>query len=440
MKRIILFELLIAYFVLLTFPTKAQFSIDGQFRTRAEYRDGYRSIATESNHPVPIVLQRSRLIFNHKEENISFRFSGQDARVWGQNVTNMPANTPHIYEAWAKWEFLPRFSVKMGRQELRYDDQRLIAIRNFGLTGATYDAALFAYENEETKTSFHLGTMINNLAQDNFLSYYSTSHFKYMSFLWGALTFSDFLSINFLNIFDLSQNPLKPEVMFGRNTVGGNVIINSSNRVGGKIGGYYQFGKTWLDIPEFPDKSPSVSAFNANATAWVKPIEDLKIWLCMDVYSGHDWSSNSKTFGAFNRLLAAGHAHLGFMDYFTTMQLSEVKYAGFVDHIAGFEYSFSSKASFMSKVHYFNMRKTFLPDNSAQGYEEVNKYLGTEVDFIFSYKVSKCLVIESAWMFILPSETLEKLKSSVDTQFSHWGYISLLFTPNFFKYSKPVSE
>ncbi len=420
--------------------THAQFSIDGQFRTRGEYRDGYRLLATESTYGVPIVLQRSRLILSHKEDKLSFMFSGQDARIWGQNDQQMPDNTTHIYEAWAMWNFLPNFNLKLGRQELKYDDQRIIAIRNFSLTGITYDAALITYDNFSAKTSLHLGGMINNNEQWVYLTNYIGDLPKYMVFLWGSKTLNEMITINAINFFDLRQAQLpftfEPNIMYGRNTIGANAIISSNDNFGGRMGGYYQFGSSWINLWPLANNNVEISAYSINANIWTKASQELKLSLTFDLYSGHDWSKTNGKFTSFNRLLAAGHAHLGCMDYFTSMQLAEVDWAGIVDFFLEAEYNFNDKANINAAIHNFSLHKPYIPAINAVGYEELDKRLGTEVDFIFNYRVSKDIAIQTAWMFMLPTESLEVFKGN-NSKFSHYGYVSFLFTPNFFKYQKP---
>ncbi|MBN1988361.1 MAG: alginate export family protein [Bacteroidales bacterium] len=418
-----------------SFAANAQFTIDGQFRTRAEYRDGYKTLAQEATYATPLVLQRSRLILGYTHEAFTFKLSGQDARVWGQNAVNMAGSTTHIYEAWASYAFNPHLSVTVGRQELKYDDQRLMASKEFSLTGMSYDAALLKYNNKETSTSFHLGAMINNNGQDVVLTSYAGALFKYMTFVWFSKPLSDALAVNAINFLDVTQNTGDPHIMYARNTIGGNAIVNAQSLVGGQFGAYYQFGNAQR-VGAFT--STKIGAYAFNASIWVKPANKLSVTATVDAYSGQDWSDatpSKKT--SFNRLLNAGHAHLGFMDYFTSATLSEVSGAGLHNYFLRADYKVSEKSSVQATVNYFMLSKSYLP-----GGTKVDKGLGTEFDFVFNYKVAKSFAIQAAWMFMLPTETLEAIQAvTPDTgEFSHFAYISLNFTPNFLKWSKPVGE
>lgn len=417
----------------------AQFSVDGQFRTRFEYRDGYKMLASENTYGFPLVFQRSRITLSHKEDNLTVKISGQDARVWGQNSTGMASNTTHIYEAWAKYNFTSKLSVKLGRQELRYDDQRIMSFNDFSLTGLTYDALLFAFDNSESNASLHWGTMINNSGQTSFLSYYNEPLPKYISFLWATRPLGDKVVVNAVNFFDATQRNDRPNVMYGRNTVGGNAIISPSELFGLRVGGYYQFGKTWHNWGGGNQQKLKVSAYSFNSTLWVKPVDVISASLNMDVYSGHDWSSATTTFTSFNRLLAAGHALLGYIDFFTSKHLTEVDYAGLIDFFLRVDYSMSERAKLQAVVHNFMLEKPYIRTVEPNGFEKVEANLGQEVDLVFSYKISKMFSVEGAWMVMLPTATLERLNGLNEggSTFSHYGYISLLFSPNIFSFTKP---
>ncbi|MFP4555468.1 MAG: alginate export family protein [Bacteroidales bacterium] len=430
MKRIIfLFIILFA----ISGNIFGQLTLDGQFRTRGEYRDGYSELSSDLNHPATLVNQRSRLILNYSESNFDFRFSAQDARVWGENWASMPNNTIHIYEAWGAYRFNEKLRIKLGRQELKYDDQRIMAARNFSITGVAYDAVKLVYNNEEGNL-LHIGGMINNLNDTPFLDYYPT--FKYMLFVWGESVVSEGLKINALNFFDVSQNPAEPHLMYGRNTLGGNIIYSHDNHFGGRLGLYYQFGNHWMDYANYlGQERVSVSAYSYNSSVWFKPNDNLKLSLNIDTHSGNDWSEQSDKFTAYNRLLSAGHAYLGFMDYFTSADLREVQWAGIQDIFIRADAIITPKFNLQGTIHYLMLQKGYLPrPNPFNPWVEVDKGLGTEIDLVARYKVNSMFKLEAAYMVMLPTETMEQIKlNGNDAKFSHFSYVSVLFTPNFLK-------
>jgi hypothetical protein len=432
MKRVIV----VVSLFLIGFSTHAQLMLDGQFRTRGELRNGYRLLASDQTYASPLVLQRSRLSLNYLDNDFLFLFSAQDARVWGQNWTAMHNNSIHIHEAWAAYKFNPNLMLKLGRQELKYDDQRVMAAKSFSITGVTYDAALLAFNNSETGVTTHLGAMINNFANDNFLTHFNhPNSFKYMSFVWGEKKMTKSLKFNALNFFDITQNPAQPEDMYGRNTVGLNVIyINHSGLFGGRVGGYYQFGETWLNAFGI-NNNFKINAHSYNAIVWVKPVDNIKVSVNVDTYSGHDWSSNNETFMGYNRLLAAGHAHLGFIDYFTSPTLQEVRGAGINDYFLRADLNANQRLTLQVTAHYFMLNKPYVPANNIDGFAKVDKALGAEIDLVAKYRVNNSFLLEATFMTISPTQTLKDFKLNAgEAEFSYFSYISLLFTPKFFEW------
>lgn len=422
--------------LLLSFSAQSQLTLDGQFRSRAELRDGYRELASDVSYPAPLVSQRSRVILNFADSSFDFRFSAQDARVWGQNWNAMASNAVHLYEAWAAYKPNKNLTFKLGRQELRYDDQRIMAARDYSITGVTYDAALLMYGNKELGINLHWGTMINNLGETNFLSLYNTPlSFKYMSFLWYDMKVSDNLRFNALNLFDLTQNPGDVHTMYGRNTLGANGIFNPTNTMGGRIGGYYQMGSSWVSNGAFGESNRKIRAYSYNATLWYSVTENFKLSATADIYSGNDWSGDSGYYTAFNRIMCAGHAHMGFMDYFTSADLREVRWAGINDFFLRADYKVSSKLNFQATLHYLLLDKPYLLGFDPAGYIEVDRPLGTELDMVVNCRVAPSFTVQGAFMLMLPTETLERVKlSGGESEFSYFTYISFLFTPKFFRW------
>ena len=120
---------------------RSQLTVSGQLRTRTEFRDGLGTLISKNNKPAFFTSQRSRLTFNYKTNRVIFQTSLQDVRVWGQDastISNADGNKLGVHEAWAEivlsnkkdtsFQHSPvdYFAVKVGRQELMYDDSRLL--------------------------------------------------------------------------------------------------------------------------------------------------------------------------------------------------------------------------------------------------------------------------------------------------------------------------
>ena len=121
--------------------SKAQFTLQGQLRTRTEIRNGLGNLVPTDSKSAAFTSQRTRLNFGYKWDRILFGASVQDVRVWGQDASSISTNDGArlmLHEGWAevtlankadttvKFKALDLLTVKIGRQELIYDDVRLI--------------------------------------------------------------------------------------------------------------------------------------------------------------------------------------------------------------------------------------------------------------------------------------------------------------------------
>ena len=68
---------------MISVPTFAQFTLDGEIRPRFEYRNGFKIILDSTQDHAAFVDQRTRLNFGYKTEGYIFKISVQDIRVWG---------------------------------------------------------------------------------------------------------------------------------------------------------------------------------------------------------------------------------------------------------------------------------------------------------------------------------------------------------------------
>jgi len=140
------------------FLGKAQFSLTGQLRTRTETRDGYGTLETIGSKPAFLTSQRTRITFNYSSHRVIFQAAVQDIRVWGADastINNADGNRLSVHEAWgelilanaADSSFTPSgigfLSVKIGRQELVYDDQRLLGNLDWLQQARRHDAIVF---------------------------------------------------------------------------------------------------------------------------------------------------------------------------------------------------------------------------------------------------------------------------------------------------------
>ena len=131
-------------------------SLTGQSRTRAEDRNGYANLILNDAKHAGFVSQRTRLYFGYKWDRLTFGVSIQDIRVWGSDASSISStdNRLYLHEGWSeltlankadttiRFKLLDLLSLKIGRQELIYDDSRLIGNLDWLQQARHHDMAL----------------------------------------------------------------------------------------------------------------------------------------------------------------------------------------------------------------------------------------------------------------------------------------------------------
>ena len=143
--------------VLAVSKSTAQISLTGQLRPRAEVRQGFGNLVAKKAVPASFVSQRTRLNFGYKWDRLSFGATVQDVRVWGQDASTISAadgNRLMLHEGWGeitlankadttiRFKLIDNLSFKIGRQELVYDDARLIGNLDWLQQARRFDMAL----------------------------------------------------------------------------------------------------------------------------------------------------------------------------------------------------------------------------------------------------------------------------------------------------------
>ncbi len=104
-----------------------QLEISGEIRPRLEARHGFKTLASPDDEAAVFVSQRTRLNLDYFTDKFKVKFSIQNVRVWGDvsTLATSDKNGIAFHEAYAEYYFNPKFMMKLGRQEIAYDDQRI---------------------------------------------------------------------------------------------------------------------------------------------------------------------------------------------------------------------------------------------------------------------------------------------------------------------------
>lgn len=396
--------------LLVTIQSYAQFTVSGELRPRAEYRNGYKTLTADGSDAALFVSQRTRLSTQYVLEDYTFFISFQDVRVWGDvpQLNTADKNGLSLHEAWGKVKFSPNFAVKLGRQEINYDDQRIFGNVGWTQQGRSHDIAIFKLENENYK--FDLGVAYNQDAENLFGNTYTTTgNYKAMQYAWFHKDWNKF-NASFLILNNGLQNVVEDEIRYSQ-TFGSHLKYKASDALNFNANIYIQSGKDIQDN--------DLSAYLIGLDLGHKASSKVDLGLGFEVQSGNDNALIGNKNKAFNPFYGTNHKFNGFMDYFYVG--NHANSVGLVDIYAKVGTKIGNKSSLTATVHNFSAQ--------AEIASNVDKQLGTEVDIVYSHKFNGDVNIEAGYSQMFASEGLKVVKNNFDDNVNNWAWLMITIKP-----------
>lgn len=408
--------------------TSGTFTISLDFRPRTEFRHGYRTIPTKDTIPSFLTSHRARINFDYKSKILDVAASLQDVRVWGQYDPRSTSGTVQIYEFYAEPHITNKFSARIGRQKIMYDNQRLYAENDWRQSGGAHDAFRLIYNNK-INFSTELAFAYNQSVDNPFNTVYKPTGFSnYKSLLVHYLNYkiSNKFTLTTINTMDGYQStaPNKSQTVNNRYTVGGRLEYASYDWYL-TFSGYYQFGKDSNATPK------NLAAYYIQPEIKYTGVKNFTFRLGMEYLSGDDGLNKDDKDHNFVPLYGVAHRFMGNLDFFTTFP-SDVNKAGLVNPYLFIWYA-KNKFALRFDHHLFYSQNNFVPSGQT---EPINKYLGYENDWRLNYKPVSYIDIEFGfcWAIVTNSMTTIK-KSGSDATKPYWSYVSFRFTPTLGKFS-----
>lgn len=406
---------------------KSQFSLSGEFRTRAEARNGYGELIKEGQNTAFLISQRTRVNILYQKDWLKTGLSFQDVRVWGDelifNSTGIFGDNASIdlNEAWAELNFLKNSSLKIGRQYFDYDDSRLLSARNWNNHSVKYDAVRYRYQN--MNLSVDAAFSLNNMADNRYGNQYISTKMKTLYFVRIQQKLNQKLSISAIALGSGFMQSDTTESMNTRVSLG-TYISYQTDRLKSWTSYYHQLGKN--------NMGTKVNAWNLNARADYKTGK-LTPGIGFSLISG-DNSNSADSDNLFDLLYGVRHASYGYMDYFNNMPKA-TKNGGLNDLYGVVAFEASKKLTLTAEYHYFALNSKVLNTHPEISGTYLASPLGSEIDLWFMIRFSEQVAVNGGYSVMIPEKSMEVIqqinpgKASV----SSWGWLQLTIKPTFFK-------
>ncbi|MEL6192244.1 MAG: alginate export family protein [Bacteroidota bacterium] len=408
-----------ACIILLPSHLFSQLTISAQVRPRAEYRDGFKTPANTLDEAAYFVEQRSRLTFDWVDSTYEVRLSFQDIRLWGESpqVVKQEDGNTFLNEAWILYKAKPGLKLKIGRQALSYDNQRILGALEWAQQARRHDAVLAILTNKKKSVDLHLGAAFNQddeVAEPAFLQspsagFYAVSgNYKFMQFAWFHQK-GEQASFSLLGLNTSWQN--QDTTTSSRYTLGGNIKLNLSPELSLAGDAYYQGGK-------FGNRN--LQAYLAGIRLSWKPSTTHTFGL--EQISGSDTDlSSSDALTHFLPDFGTNHAHNGFMDYFFVGPSNGT--VGVTDVFLKNTFPLK-KGSLKVHLHHFLAASEQINGNG----EKLTNHLANEVDLVYQWVPRKGILIHLGYSFLRATDSMLELRNR-NRKDNHWAWMMISVSP-----------
>ncbi len=398
----------------------AQVTFSGEMRPRSEYRHGFSTLIAPEQEAAFFISQRSRLNLEYAGQDVKVFVSFQDIRVWGEvPQLNRSDLNSSIHEAWAEIGLGEQFALKLGRQEVIYDNARIFGNVDWAQQARSHDLALLKWKPSEP-ASLHAGFAFNQQSERVFGTVYDLDNYKTLQYLWFNYRLANTaLSFLFLN----NGMQFQPDkTVFSQTT--GLRATRSANLFDFSGSFYYQGGK---------------DAQNRRLNAWYLSAEALypfhENWTAR---AGFEWLSGTDetdmaTPGfdenhSFTPFYGTNHAFNGHMDYFYVgNHLNDV---GLRNPYIGLNYQ-QNRFSLGATAHLFyadgNIMEAGDPGST------MDAFLGAELDLMAGFNLNKTISFMAGYSQMFATTSMEAIKGGSSNEVNNWAWIMLNVKPEFFR-------
>lgn len=389
----------------------AQFKVQGEVRPRFEYRHGFKTLVGKDIDAAAFVSQRTRITSTFKRNKLNMMFSFQDIRIWGDvpQLTVSDRVGSSVHQAWGQFYIDSMFSVKVGRQPISYDDERIVGAAQWAQQARVHDVAKIQFEKPGLK--IHSGIAYNE-SSASLTGSTPVNSYKNLQYLWINKQWPTF-SASFLFLNNGLQNftPTKFKTYYSQ-TLGTHLKYNV-NDLSFASNLYGQVGKDRFNN--------DLRAFLFSLNADYKLNATLTLTAGGEIQSGNDNGTiKDEKNNAFTPLYGTNHRYNGHMDYFYTG--NHLNNIGLINIYLKSKIALSNSFDMQIALHNFS---------SAADFDE--KQLGNEIDFAFNYNIQKDVNLKFGYSQMFAGDGMKILKAEPEPALNNWGWMMLTINPTLFE-------
>lgn len=405
------------------------FTLSGQLRPRFEYRNGAYQALQEGEEPAILVNNRLRLNMDYRfRQDLQLYVSLQQVNIWGQapqvQVIDRTGGLS-VFEAYAALPLGGDFDLKLGRQQIVLDEDRIFGSLDWHPAGRAHDAVNINWrpvENLYLRSFFAFNQnyldgkaatdKINGNVNNPKGQYFTPGQpYQHMEALHAhyAFTPDQKLSFLFANL-GLRNND---RADYNMQTFGVHYRGRSQDLSYGAEA-YLQTGKNNIGATK--------EAYLLAAMVGYKFLPTLSATMGIDYLSGNnspDTSGKDKVFTPFS---GTNHKFYGFMDYYYVSYTPQV---GLFNPYISATLKTSEKGNLYAAGHYFR---------SAGKIDGKSRNLGVEADLVYTHKLQPFASLQVGYSVHKVSGSYNTLRGfSATRPWQDWFWCSININPTMLK-------
>ncbi|MFO7893765.1 MAG: alginate export family protein [Longimicrobiales bacterium] len=374
-----------------------QLEFGGEVRPRFEIRDPVLTAGALGTQEFTSMRTRASLSVTLDRDVRSF-VQFQDVRMFGEETSTMDrqADGLDLHQGWVEIGHAETsdWSIRVGRQEAIYGDQRLVGAVNWAQQARSFDGARVRFRPSSTAVVDGLAFRVSDAdfggADESLYGLYST------------LTAAGAVDVYaLLNTYALSG------IARDRYTLGGS-WISSQGPVVWRVQAAYQGGAIESQLT-----ARDISAFMVGGRIGTELADGIEATLWYDYLSGDDDPADDVN-RVFSTLFATNHKFYGYMDFFTDIP-NHTAQRGLQDLAVKGSYDLGEGRLVGADLHSFHLA-------AADGV--ASSHIGEELDLTYRMTYAPGVSLTAGASYFMAADAWSTVLANPDEN-QVWGYLML---------------
>ena len=402
------------------------FRMSADIMTRGEYRDGGVAGEEGGKDYAAFISGRVMLTLEYEHKWFSMRVTPRFSGVWGQGNNG----TFSLFEGWFQAKSRQGLFAKIGRQELSYDDERIIGSDDWTMLASSHDVVKLGYDGKYHQV--HAIVAYNqNLEKTIGGTFYidGSQPYKTMQTVWyhfevPQIPFGG--SALFMNVGVQSGEPDNYKTLYQQLT--GGYLCYHHEKYKAEASGYYQFGKH--------EEGLKLSAWMASGKFTCTPTDSWQFSLGYDYLSGDKYFAvpakgalglvRHTVIRGFSPLFGSHHEFYGAMDFFYLSDYVGGFTPGLQNAYATLRYKPIQQVSLLAEYHFFATGT-----DMSTYHRGLKMPLGHMAVAEVAWKFAEGGKLAAGYTYMNGTETMQRLKKTDKPLHLHWVWLSIRYAPKF---------